>query len=420
MQDIKYNHDMRRYVSYFVLLIAIALAPLLFWGHGFGGHRQNIFADLLSVINIQKDASSSVMSGAFSENNSDPTSTITLAYALQQFQKQIQFLDDQTANLRSEIEIINLRSIFTRTLKRGDTGNDVEKLQELLMRFPDLNPSDSDISDAVTGFYGSLTKAEVAQFQLQSGLRETGIFDFNTKEKLYESLSVLARENTSTEFAPVDISTISGLNNPGDLKDQTSAGIKESIADLQNQISQLAADSTSTQASIEDLQNKISGITANIYNIQAGISAPSFSTEPNFGAAAMPISAPVQTSASASTLSSSAAQTSTPASTSSSSVASAKMPLLVISNVQIINISKTSSTITWVTNSSSTSEVDYSQNPAIPANQMFAISSADMATSHKLILLNLIANTKYYFRAISKDITGAVASSTVISFATLN
>lgn len=386
---------MKKHLTTITLFAGAALLIIFAVGskmHGFWKPS----GSFLAAVGLQNVISSQGAASSTGDNSPTATSAPMPADTLQQFQNQIQSFNSQLADLRSEVEIANLRGIFTRTLKRGDEGDDVSKLQELLIRFPELYPSDTDTSDTVTGFYGSLTKAAVMQLQSQAGLQETGVFDSATRKKFYESLSALAQGSTSTELASID-TTSTNLKNSDSSQNQTSASAEPNTKDSENQVSQPAPDSTSTQASITDLQNQVSQLSSDletmkteITNLQSQLAALQATPTPTATAAA-PAPAP------------------TPA----------LAPTLAISNVQVTNVTKISSTITWTTNNSSTSEVDYSTNTNLSTGTVI-VNSPTAVTSHSVGLQNLNSGIQYYYRVLSKDSTNALASSAIQSFTTLH
>lgn len=77
--------------------------------------------------------------------------------------------------------ISNANTVSTsRTLKRGDSGTDVEELQKLL--------KEAGLYDAaITGFYGPKTEAGVLRYQQDRGLPTTGQADSNTIAELQGS-----------------------------------------------------------------------------------------------------------------------------------------------------------------------------------------------------------------------------------------
>ncbi len=93
-----------------------------------------------------------------------------------------------------------------------------------------------------------------------------------------------------------------------------------------------------------------------------------------------------------------------------------------ISDVSVGSIADTSCTVSWTTDETSDSRVNYSKNSDLSSNQ--TEYDADMVTSHSVTLTNLEPNTKYYFEVFSTDISGDRAkadnSSDYYSFTTLS
>jgi len=88
----------------------------------------------------------------------------------------------------------------------------------------------------------------------------------------------------------------------------------------------------------------------------------------------------------------------------------------VISNVQAINITTTSATITWDTDEGATSIVDYGLTDSYEIGSQ---SIFEFVTSHSIDLSGLTANTMYHFRVRSADSSGNSASSADYTFTTL-
>ncbi len=82
----------------------------------------------------------------------------------------------------------------------------------------------------------------------------------------------------------------------------------------------------------------------------------------------------------------------------------------------VVSVTSTSALITWVTNESSSTRVDYATNPTLTG----AVNSFDptLVTSHSRTLTGLASATIYYFRARSADATGNEAISQTQSFST--
>lgn len=360
-------------------------------------------SDLLSSIGFQ-DASSSAQDPT-SSLSAASTSTPTLTDVLRQLQDHVASLSNQMLDFRSELEIVKLKTLFARTLRRGDSGNDVTKLQEMLAKIAETSDVETALSTTTTGYYGHATEIAVRQFQEGEELKQTGVFDTNTRERLFRRISDhLAQEGAPTEFVPIDLSSVPGLPTMQDLQNKTLPQTSDSLTkadapeapistspDTSSQISPLASRVSSIETSVADLQNQVSQLASNLSNAQENPTA--------LAPAAAPTPTPTPAPAP------SPAPTSTP-------------PKLFIANIQAMNITRASSTIGWFTNTPSSSEVDYSTNSAVPANQMALVSTTALTTAHRMVLQGLSVNTKYYYRVVSKDATGIVASSTVQFFNT--
>ena len=95
-------------------------------------------------------------------------------------------------------------SVFSRTLRRGQHGSDVKTLQTWL----------TDVGDTVpeTGYFGSMTKAAVIQFQMAENMRRTGMVGRPTAQTL------LAAVNKTAQGAGV-------LDTPGPAATSTSSWV---------------------------------------------------------------------------------------------------------------------------------------------------------------------------------------------------
>lgn len=86
----------------------------------------------------------------------------------------------------------------------------------------------------------------------------------------------------------------------------------------------------------------------------------------------------------------------------------------VISSVQAGNIGSNSATITWITDESSSSLVDYGLTTGYGSSQ----STSGATTSHSVLLTGLSANTTYFYQVSSTDGSGNNSSSGGYSFTT--
>src|SRR5262249_7333650 len=87
----------------------------------------------------------------------------------------------------------------------------------------------------------------------------------------------------------------------------------------------------------------------------------------------------------------------------------------VISNVQSSGVSTTGATITWTTDTSSDSQVEFGATAAYGAASPL---NSTMVTSHTIVLSGLAAGTLYHYRVKSRDGSGTLSTSTDFSFNT--
>jgi len=82
-----------------------------------------------------------------------------------------------------------------------------------------------------------------------------------------------------------------------------------------------------------------------------------------------------------------------------------------ISSVRAAALDQSSAVIRWTTNEPATSQVEYSTDPNFPpdATSSSAID-ANLVTSHSIVLTGLVANATYYYRVLSANRAGVVAT----------
>lgn len=107
---------------------------------------------------------------------------------IKQIQKQIELLNQRILDLQArlekteeEVEAVKIELKLTRSLRKGESGDDVRQLQEFLKQFSDIYPE-----GLVTGFFGSLTELAVKRFQEKQGIESIGIVGPKTIQKLNE------------------------------------------------------------------------------------------------------------------------------------------------------------------------------------------------------------------------------------------
>jgi hypothetical protein len=86
----------------------------------------------------------------------------------------------------------------------------------------------------------------------------------------------------------------------------------------------------------------------------------------------------------------------------------------MLTNVAAVNVTSAGATITWTTNESATSRVDYGTTSAYGS----AASISGFRTAHSLTLTDLQPSTTYHYRAISVDASGNQGGSADLTFTT--
>lgn len=87
----------------------------------------------------------------------------------------IAYLNQTIATLTAQKKVSNSMDVIDPTLKKGDSGESVNRLQETLARDAATYPA-----GLVTGFFGQLTEAAISSFQVRHGLTATGLLDEKT------------------------------------------------------------------------------------------------------------------------------------------------------------------------------------------------------------------------------------------------
>lgn len=101
---------------------------------------------------------------------------------LEQLMKQVEELQAKLASLREQMD--GVRENIRENLSQGMSGDDIERVQELLATDPSLYPE-----GLVTGYFGPLTSAALKRFQERNELNPTGMLDDETRTMLEEYLA---------------------------------------------------------------------------------------------------------------------------------------------------------------------------------------------------------------------------------------
>ena len=111
-----------------------------------------------------------------------------LGTLVKQLQEQIKLLNQKIADLQSrlkqteeEVKVVKAELKLTRSLRKGDSNDEVKQLQEFLKQFPDIYPE-----GIASGFFGELTERAVKKFQEKHGIESIGIVGPKTIQKLSE------------------------------------------------------------------------------------------------------------------------------------------------------------------------------------------------------------------------------------------
>ncbi len=89
----------------------------------------------------------------------------------------------------------------------------------------------------------------------------------------------------------------------------------------------------------------------------------------------------------------------------------ASLPTVGISQISIQEVTRTSARVSWVTDSASTSTLDFGTTTAYNDVSSPVTVSSGYATTHAVLLSNLDPDTTYYIRLVSVDTNGNIVSS---------
>lgn len=277
-------------------------------------------------------------------------------------------IHDKIVELRDDLERFKIKASFSRTLKRGQSGEDVKKLQEILASLEGIYPN-----GPVTGYFSSLTEKAVKEFQKQNDLKPTGVVDGETKNALVEAS--IGDKSFDKDFFDEEVDLLKLAST------SFSKPKKKSKAQTPASASQDFETAPAEEAAPEEV---------------ASVSAPAPS--------------PTPPPAGGSTTTSTSAPTPTPIPTPSPTPAP-----ITISGVTNTSVTNSRQTISWVTNVPADSEVDYGTTTSYGDKQ----DSSSLVTSHTITLSGLKANTVYHYQVKSKDSKGNIAVSGDNTFQTV-
>lgn len=108
---------------------------------------------------------------------------------VQELQQRLAQLQEESVTSQSLPSVVGVQAsteIFSRTLRKGTRGEEVELLQEKLREDSALYPE-----GLVTGYFGTLTEAAIRRFQRRFALSENGVVDEPTRAALNEIFAPL-------------------------------------------------------------------------------------------------------------------------------------------------------------------------------------------------------------------------------------
>ncbi|OGD30762.1 hypothetical protein A2833_00815 [Candidatus Azambacteria bacterium RIFCSPHIGHO2_01_FULL_44_55] len=400
---------------------------------------------------------------------------------IQQLLEQVKSLQEQVSKLQAEVsstkielEAVKTELRFTKALRLGATGDEVKQLQEFLKQFPEIYPQ-----GLVSGYFGPLTETAVRKFQEKQGIEAIGIVGPKTIAKLNELITEGAG---ASGVIPPGLLTAPGIQKKLEVSTTTpSVGITAptpvqpvitaptgvclikdkytdippfSIANFGNGFAKYAVSGVNTAAGLKTactksiydylFQNYCKTTNSPAQRLVAtydnkGIGDANSLSCGLFGcafidcssiASLVPIILPTTTPSG--TVTATPAISATPTVTSATPAIPAQpvatattttetvTTLPIISNIQVSNITSTSATITWNTDKPATSQIYYGLTTSYGAVTNL---NSTLTTSHSVNLTGaeiggLTAATTYYFKALSKDSGGNLATSGGQSFTT--
>ena len=146
--------------------------------------------------------------------------------------------------------------VFTKTLKRGVSGEEVRQLQQVLKTMPDSYPE-----GLVSGYFGPLTQKAVKRFQVKHGIEAIGIVGPKTRKKLNE----LSPKNSLSPPSPLSLPipvpapiTVPLSPSPSSVAQQDQAELQEFSVWAKNH-----------EISLQGIKRKINDLYYNKYDPQA-------------------------------------------------------------------------------------------------------------------------------------------------------
>lgn len=393
----------------------------------------------------------------------------SLTAQIQALQQQIQAL--QTQQQSATVSLVS-------SLSLGSQGDQVSVLQALLAANPNIYPE-----GLITGYFGQLTEQAVKRFQKDNGLEQVGVVGPQTREKLNLDMenNPVSFENTST--TSMVATSINGGGNEGENGDQGQnqnqngngnqneggnhgqlcaivppghliapgwlrhhggegeTPIIPECQTLPSGIENQLPTSTPTTTPSTTVALVISGVGSSVVTTSTATVAWTTNLQANsqvmYGltsayGSSMALDSSLVTSheetitgLAAGTVYHFQAESANASGTATSSdmtFTTNALPVLppVISAITS-SVASTTVSISWTTNEAATSQVYYGTiNPLnITSTSTASVSSTTLVTNHVLTLSGLNATTTYYFIVQSADASANTATSSQMSFTTM-
>ncbi len=141
--------------------------------------------------------------------NAETTSTDAIAL-LQNLENKMAAIQAQMIALQNEFaqvkNALGFSALSAPTPQRGETSDEVRKVQEFLTRLPDIYPR-----GLVTGYFGDLTGQALLRFQAKYGVPQTGLIDPATRAKITELRALTAATSTPPQILPTSTLPVATL-----------------------------------------------------------------------------------------------------------------------------------------------------------------------------------------------------------------
>ena len=285
----------------------------------------------------------------------------TLQAQILELQKKKGEIEKQQKELKTQTKALEKQgkeqaAQLVRQLREGSEGDDVRVLQAMLAADPDIYPE-----GVISGFFGKKTAQAVKRFQKKHGLFQAGAVGPQTLRELQKLLGkhqlVIVNNGNGTTT-----SQLCTLVKP----EQFFKGWNKKYKDHDDDDGD---DDSENRNRLIPICKTVSGDWWN--NIFPG-----------------------------------GAPTTTP-------IVDITAPML--STIASSNVTTSGATITWTTNESATTQVEYGTTASYGSMTMI---NAALLTTHSAALTGLASNTTYHFRVLSKDAANNLATSGDLTFTT--